>query len=63
MVHSPPLPGGGTGVEDGLDAVEQVLADERLVSARALYVVVGDVAKVVAVTQHPSQLADRYSLS
>jgi hypothetical protein len=29
VVHLSPFPGGGAGVEDGLDAVEQMLVNER----------------------------------
>jgi hypothetical protein len=58
MVRPPPLSGGGAGVEDGLDAVEQELVDEWFVAPGKFFAAVGDVSEVVAVAQHPGELAD-----
>lgn len=58
VVDPPSFPGGGARVEDSLDAVEEMRVDERFVPAGELVATVGDEAEVVAVAQHPGQLAD-----
>nr|WP_236572197.1 hypothetical protein [Nocardiopsis sp. FR4] len=40
-------------VRDGLHPVEQLHVDQRLMPSRVLLALVGDIADVVAVTQHP----------
>ncbi|OLT44096.1 hypothetical protein BJF85_20525 [Saccharomonospora sp. CUA-673] len=50
--------GGGAGVEDLLDLVEQVVVDQGFVASADLFSLVVDVADVVAVAQHLGELVD-----
>ncbi|WUI92044.1 hypothetical protein OHB21_13010 [Nocardia puris] len=56
VVDSSAFVGVGAGFEDLLDVVEEVLVDQRLVSALHLLALVDDVAEVVAVAQHLREL-------
>nr|WP_280452349.1 hypothetical protein [Nocardia cyriacigeorgica] len=56
MVNPSAFVGVGPGFEDLLDVVEEVLVDQRLVSALHLLALVDDVAEVVAVAQHRREL-------
>ncbi len=62
MVDASAFVGVGPGFEDLLDVVEEVLVDQRLVSALHLLALVDDVAEVVAVAQHRRELVFGYSL-
>ncbi|MEC3979628.1 hypothetical protein QMK34_30675 [Amycolatopsis sp. H20-H5] len=59
VVDAPMFSSGGAGVEDVLDVVEQVRADEGFVASLVFLAVVGDVAEVVAVVEHLRQFVDR----
>ena len=51
--------GGGVGLDDVLDALEEIVTDESLVASHDLFVLVSHVAEVVAVAQHHRQFVDR----
>ena len=47
MVNTAAFLGGGTGLDDALDTLEEIVTDEGLVASFALFVLVGDVAEVL----------------
>lgn len=63
VVDAAAFAGDGPGVEDVLDAVEELLVDERLVAPLDLLVLVEDIPNVVAVAQEVRQLAYRELLA
>ncbi|HUY44600.1 MAG TPA: hypothetical protein VMV92_02575 [Streptosporangiaceae bacterium] len=58
VVDPAALPGSRAGLDDVLDALEEVLVDERLVPSVDLLAFVGDDAEVVPVAEHERQFVD-----